>query len=1836
MGKNKILKLFESQRWTRIFAVLFFLLLIGAYTNIFAIADKYDPGETLDPACPPGEVNCTVDLGSSGSYVPYTGATSNVDLGSTRSISSGMGYDIAPVSNPVAPTGVAISGSGLSIGNYFYRVSYTTAVGETRTTSSAVITTTSGNQSVQLTIPVSTDARVTGRKIYRTQVGATNAYYDYLIATISNNIDTTYTDTTPDSSLTTLVYSWGRRNTTSNYLSLNGTSIMNLDEDNTAFGVHAGENLTDGSSRNTLFGSLAGQSLTEGKGNAFFGGGSGTHSTTGEGNVGLGGYAMHNNNTGSYNTAIGNVTLHENNAEGNTVVGNSGMWNTTTGYWNTGIGLSVGYGNTTGNFNSLMGASALYSNTTGSQNTVNGTYGLYYVNGSNNVAEGYESGNYIYDGATSLTSLNNSILLGAYTKALANADTNEIVIGYDATGNGSNTATIGNSSLLRTYLTGVNLKAGTATAGTAPLRFVSGTLLTTPEDGAIEFNGTHYYGTIGSTRYQLDQQAGGGSMVYPGAGIANSTGSAWGTSYTTSGSGTVLALTTSPVFTTPSLGAATGTSLDLTAGNLDLDNTTNANQFGVISKNGARFIHDFNYGNNGSVTTSGENTFVGTNSGNLTMGLTATVSSQSSYNTAIGYSTLIANTTGYRNTVTGAEALMANTTGYNNVANGYRALYSNTVGYNNVANGSYAMYYNVAGNNAVAVGYGAMNYMNDSATPWTSHNTAVGYESLFGSSTPANNTGDYNVALGDETLFSNTSASRNTAVGSSTLHSSTTGGVNTGVGTQALYSNTIGTYNSSFGAFSMYTNVAGSNGVAVGYNAMAYVNSSATPWTNQNIAIGNQALRGSATPSNNTGNANVALGYNSMYNNASGDSNIAIGSSALSQNSSGSNNIGIGGSSLYYNSTGSNNTASGYQSNYFNTTGGNNTANGYQSLYNNVTGSNITAVGYGALYYSGLSVTAGSFIVGMSYTIRTTGDTDFTLIGAADSNPGTVFTATGVGIGTGTATSNSNYNTALGYYAGRSYGSSNNNLSSTNSLYLGALTRASALGNTNEIVIGYNALGNGSNTATIGNTSLLRTYLTGVNLKAGTATAGTAPLKFTSGTNLSTTEAGAIEFDGTHLYFTATNGGSRYQLDQQSGGSSQWTTTGSDIYYTTGYVGIGTSSPSAALEISLGNLDLDPTSTTGYGIITKNGARFIHNFNYGNNGSVTTDGFNTFVGINSGNLTMGSTASYVYQGSYNTALGSNTLNANTTGGGNTALGSNTLSLNTTGYQNTSTGYEALYSNTEGGENVAYGYGAMYSNVSGYSGVAIGFEAMRNINNSASYWDNRNVAIGYQALLGSATPANNTGNSNIAIGYRSMRANVDGGSNIAMGTSSLVANTSGSYNIAIGFESLYTNSSGYANVALGAGSLYSNTTGINNTALGVGSLATSTIGGSNVSIGYDSMSLSTEAYFDVAVGRESLFTNTDGTYNTALGYQSLYSNTTSNYNTAVGSFSLAANVTGGNNTAVGTNSGAYITGGSTGNTVSNNSVYLGSDTKAFADGDTNEIVIGYNTTGNGSNTTTLGTGNVLYVGGTGVSGMVARFRNSTGYCDINPITSSLSCTSDQSLKKNIEDLKGEDFILNEDIDVTGFSILEKINTLTPVTYNWDTESNQIGKHVGLIAQEVEQIFPDLVSTDPDTETKTVAYTNLIPYTVEAIKELNLKVEELNNLDSEDNIFRGNLVAWLSNATNKITRIFTGEICLTDPGEDPVCINRSELKELKNLINVPVYTPTKTEVDGEETPGDVADDTADGATGGTGEGQSGDTTDESSAGGETDGTTDADNTGGTTTEGTSTTEATEAGA
>lgn len=58
----------------------------------------------------------------------------------------------------------------------------------------------------------------------------------------------------------------------------------------------------------------------------------------------------------------------------------------------------------------------------------------------------------------------------------------------------------------------LHIAAHTTGSGTSPIKLTSGTAMTTPEDGAFEYHSSHLYFTIGSTRYQLDQQGGGGGI----------------------------------------------------------------------------------------------------------------------------------------------------------------------------------------------------------------------------------------------------------------------------------------------------------------------------------------------------------------------------------------------------------------------------------------------------------------------------------------------------------------------------------------------------------------------------------------------------------------------------------------------------------------------------------------------------------------------------------------------------------------------------------------------------------------------------------------------------------------------------------------------------------------------------------------------------------------------------------------------------------------------------------------------------------------------------------------------------------------------------------------------------------------------------------------------------------------------------------------------------------------------------------------------------------------------------------------------------------------------------
>jgi hypothetical protein len=174
-------------------------------------------------------------------------------------------------------------------------------------------------------------------------------------------------------------------------------------------------------------------------------GGGGLNSTTGGGSSAL----------GSNNTSLGVFALEDNTTGyGNTAVGYLTLPNNTTGNLNTAVGQFSMNFNTTGYINAAFGTTSLTSNTTGYANSAFGCDALRYITtGRENTGIGFQAGAYINSGGNNSTS-ENSVYIGSDTRASANANTNEIVIGYGARGQGSNSAVLGNSSISKTVLRG--------------------------------------------------------------------------------------------------------------------------------------------------------------------------------------------------------------------------------------------------------------------------------------------------------------------------------------------------------------------------------------------------------------------------------------------------------------------------------------------------------------------------------------------------------------------------------------------------------------------------------------------------------------------------------------------------------------------------------------------------------------------------------------------------------------------------------------------------------------------------------------------------------------------------------------------------------------------------------------------------------------------------------------------------------------------------------------------------------------------------------------------------------------------------------------------------------------------------------------------------------------------------------------------------------------------------------------------------------------------------------------------------------------------------------------
>lgn len=304
------------------------------------------------------------------------------------------------------------------------------------------------------------------------------------------------------------------------------------------------------------------------------------------------------------------------------------------------------------------------------------------------------------------------------------------------------------------------------------------------------------------------------------------------------------------------------------------------------------------------------------------------------------------------------------------------------------------------------------------------------------------------------------------------------------------------------------------------------------------------------------------------------------------------------------------------------------------------------------------------------------------------------------------------------------------------------------------------------------------------------------------------------------------------------------------------------------------------------------------------------------------------------------------------------------------------------------------------------------------------------------------------------------------------------------------------------------------------------------------------------------GTSSGYGGTSASYSNFFGFQTGKDATNAYDSNFFGQNAGNSAIDAANSVFIGNNSGFA-------DTVVNTAAY--DDITTFAD---TSILIGHKTsTGGNSNSIALGAYATNTAANQLMLGSSNRPINTTVWngagsvtCTFTTAVGAMTCASDINLKKKIFTLNNEPFILREDIDVLSLSTLNKILTLTPVTYNWNYEIDSDIPHMGFIAQEVEQVFPSLVLTNDTTHLKSLNVTGLTPYIVEAIKEMNLNIEGLNNLEVK-NTWRDSLVAWFDNTTNGINRIYTKEICVKKSDGTDFCANGDQLEAMANNSSSP---------------------------------------------------------------------------
>jgi Chaperone of endosialidase len=266
-----------------------------------------------------------------------------------------------------------------------------------------------------------------------------------------------------------------------------------------------------------------------------------------------------------------------------------------------------------------------------------------------------------------------------------------------------------------------------------------------------------------------------------------------------------------------------------------------------------------------------------------------------------------------------------------------------------------------------------------------------------------------------------------------------------------------------------------------------------------------------------------------------------------------------------------------------------------------------------------------------------------------------------------------------------------------------------------------------------------------------------------------------------------------------------------------------------------------------------------------------------------------------------------------------------------------------------------------------------------------------------------------------------------------------------------------------NTGLGSGALVNNTSGAFNTAAGSQALQNNTTGSYNTATGAAALPVNTSGSFNTASGALAMQFNTTGSSNTGIGYGALDLNTAGLGNTAVGYNALSDNVTGSNNIAIGNNAGVNVASGNGGN------IHIGSPGSS---GDVGALRIGDSQTS---------------FFAAGIRGVMTGSNNAVPVViDSNGQLGTVS--SSRRFKEDIHDM-GD----------ASVGILR----LRPVTFRYLRPFDDGSKPIqyGLIAEEVAEVFPDLVVRSTDGQIETVKYQMLDSLLLNEVQREEAKIRAL---------------------------------------------------------------------------------------------------------------------------------------